>query len=127
MIPDVHKYMLYSAECGVDIFSDHKPQEATSEMFRFINISQKECSKISSSFRETLLQERRGISNLLNELFQVKGKLERQIRKIENTFDEIRKFIPPLSLSRFLLCLEKNKYRKDAAKIWSFWDKVRRS
>ena len=75
-------------------------------------------------FRDTLLQERQGISSLLNELFQVKVKLEQQIRSIENTFDEIRKLIPPVSLSRFLLCLEKNKYRKDAAKVWSFWESV---
>ena len=87
MIPDVHKYMLYSAECAVDIFSEQRPQDDSSDMFKVIGLPQKERLKISSMFRETLLQQRKGISNLLNELFDVKSKLERQIRKIENTFD----------------------------------------
>jgi len=41
MIPDVHKYMLYSAECGIDIFSDQKPQDECSELFRAIGLPQK--------------------------------------------------------------------------------------
>jgi hypothetical protein len=51
----------------------------------------------------------------------VKEKLDKQIRRIENLFDEIRKFVPPLGLSKFLICLEKNKYRKDVSRVWNYW------
>lgn len=94
-------------------------------MFRLINLSHKDRSKINEKFRKQLHNELEGIKKLFQELFQIKSKLEDQIRQTENTFDEIRKLIPPIGLSRFLLCLEKNKYRKDAAKIWKFWDEVR--
>jgi hypothetical protein len=40
MIPDVHKYMLYSAEFAVDIFSQEK-EENPSELFTVIGLPQK--------------------------------------------------------------------------------------
>lgn len=34
------------------------------------------------------------------------------------TFDEMRKYIPASGLSKLIMNLEKNKYRKDISKIW---------
>lgn len=41
------------------------------------------------------------------------------------TFDEMRKHIPASGLSKLIMSLERNKYRKDVSKIWEYWDKVR--
>lgn len=52
MVPDVHKYMLFSAEKSCDIFSNpEKNPDDISELYKMLELPIKEKNRLSSIYR----------------------------------------------------------------------------
>lgn len=68
--------------------------------------------KTISNFKPLIMGEKHKYDQLVHQFFDVKKQLTEQAKKLENVFDGFRAFLTPYQLSKILVNVEKNKYRK---------------
>ena len=69
------------------------------------------------------MEQKHKYDSLVHQFFGIKRQLTEQAKKLQNVFDGFRAFLTPWQLSKILVNVEKNKYRKEMnlESMDSFW------
>ena len=121
MVPDLTKYVIYSASKNIGIFNSLGKQ--STEMMKVMDLKSEKQHQIKA-FKDLLIESKETISEIASELIAAKEKLDKEVRKIDDIFEQIRNVMNIESEIKCILFLEKNKYKPEYSAAWKEWKNV---
>ena len=121
MVPDLTKYVIYSASKNIGIFNSLGKQ--STEMMKVMDLKSEKLHQIKA-FKDLLIESKETISEIASELIAAKEKLDKEVRKIDDIFEQIRNVMNIESEIKCILFLEKNKYKPEYSAAWKEWKNV---
>ncbi|KAM3130961.1 hypothetical protein pb186bvf_016984 [Paramecium bursaria] len=118
------RYMLWSASSTKDLFGEEVENTLwTADILKDMDVTEAQRKQIKKSQRR-IVTDKNKLEDLLKQFCDIKEQLYTKTSQLENFIDELRNTLSPVQVAKFLIGLEKNKYRKEMSinKLWDIFD-----
>ncbi|CAD8198269.1 unnamed protein product [Paramecium octaurelia] len=125
------RYMLWAASESKDLFADQQDQQQQQEgqpqwlldLTRDLQINEIQKKQMKKSQRR-IISDKNKLLEILTQFQEIKEQLYNKTSQVENFIDELRNILTPTQVGKFLIGLEKNKFRREMtiSKIWNIFD-----
>ncbi|KAL4467063.1 hypothetical protein ABPG74_010660 [Tetrahymena malaccensis] len=124
-VPTHYRYLLWSSQEALDMFNEEgsdADQRAPwrQELMNTISLSEQQ-KKQMQKFKKRFTSEKQKLDELIEGLNQMKKQIQTKTQNVENIIDDMRNVFTPIQNAKFLVFLEKNKYRREISNI-ALWD-----
>ncbi|CAD8093088.1 unnamed protein product [Paramecium primaurelia] len=124
------RYMLWAASENKDLFADQQDQQQQDgqpqwllDLTNDLQISEAQKKQMKKSQRR-IISDKNKLLEILTQFQEIKEQLYNKTSQVENFIDELRNILNPTQVGKFLIGLEKNKFRREMtiSKIWNIFD-----
>ncbi|CAD8175565.1 unnamed protein product [Paramecium pentaurelia] len=124
------RYMLWAASESKDLFADQLDQQQQDgqpqwllDLTNDLQITEAQKKQMKKSQRR-IISDKNKLLEILSQFQEIKEQLYNKTSQVENFVDELRNILNPTQVGKFLIGLEKNKFRREMAisKIWNIFD-----
>ncbi|KAL4510249.1 hypothetical protein ABPG72_010442 [Tetrahymena utriculariae] len=124
-VPTHYRYLLWSSQEALDMFNEEgsdADQRAPwrQELMNTIGLSEQQ-KKQMQKFKKRFTAEKQKLDELIEGLNQMKKQIQTKTQNVENIIDDMRNVFTPNQNAKFLVFLEKNKYRREISNI-ALWE-----
>ncbi|CAD8188736.1 unnamed protein product [Paramecium octaurelia] len=124
------RYMLWAASESKDLFADQQDQQQQEgqpqwllDLTNDLQITDAQKKQMKKSQRR-IISDKNKLLEILSQFQEIKEQLYNKTSQVENFVDELRNILNPTQVGKFLIGLEKNKFKREMAisKIWNIFD-----